>query len=52
MDVDDYIEKPLQINQTKKIIERILDSKKVKTDIDSGNSKGKIEINGAVNVLV
>ena len=40
---DDYIEKPLQIDQTKKIIDDILDSKKVKIDIDSGNSRGKIE---------
>lgn len=40
---DDYIQKPLDIDKTKEIIERLLETKKVKGDIDTNGIKGKIE---------
>ena len=40
---DEYIERPFHIDQTKKIIERLLNSKEGTIDLDSGDVEGKIE---------
>ncbi|MGA1791152.1 MAG: response regulator [bacterium] len=40
---DDYIEKPLHIDQTKRIIERILESKQESIDIDGSDITAKVE---------
>lgn len=40
---DDYIEKPLNIDKTKEIIEKILEAKKGVGDINTSDVKGKIE---------
>ncbi|MEW6088343.1 MAG: response regulator [bacterium] len=40
---DDYLEKPLNIDKTKEIIERLLDIKQSGKDIDTGDISGKIK---------
>jgi len=40
---DDYIQKPLDIDKTKEIIETLLETRKGEGDIDTLNIKGKIE---------
>lgn len=40
---DDYIQKPLDIDRAKEIIERLLETKKEEADIDITGIKGKIE---------
>lgn len=40
---DDFIEKPLDVDKTKKIVEKILDSKKLGEYGDTGGLKSKIE---------
>lgn len=40
---DDYIEKPLNINKTNKIIERILENKICGSDINYTDTKGKVD---------
>lgn len=41
--VDDFIEKPIDIEKTKIIIDRVLDAKKIGEDIDAKGMEGKIE---------
>ena len=40
---DDYLEKPIDIPKTKESIEKILESKGEKIDINAGDTEGKIE---------
>jgi YesN/AraC family two-component response regulator len=40
---DDYIEKPLNIERTIEVIERVLDNKRGEGDINTSDMKGKIE---------
>ena len=41
---DDYIEKPLDIDKTKEIIDGILEGKETGGDIDAGGLEGKVEV--------